>query len=80
MYLWLPVPEQWRPGDFARVAEMRGIKITPGSAFAVGRRQNDHAVRVCFGLPESREVLREGLQCIERLLGEEPPENLRVLA
>jgi DNA-binding transcriptional MocR family regulator len=80
MYLWLPIPEQWRPGDFARAAEARGVRITPGSAFAVGRRQNDHAVRVCFGLPESREALREGLERIERLLGEEPPENLRVLA
>lgn len=80
MYLWLPVPEQWRPGDFARAVEARGVRVTPGSAFAVGRRQNDHAVRVCFGLPESREALREGLHCIERLLGEEPPENLRVLA
>jgi DNA-binding transcriptional MocR family regulator len=80
MYLWLPIPEQWRPGDFARTAEARGVKVTPGSAFAVGRRQNDHAVRVCFGLPESREALREGLERLERLLGEEPPENLRVLA
>jgi DNA-binding transcriptional MocR family regulator len=80
MYLWLPVPEQWRPGDFARAAEARGVKITPGSAFVVGRRQNDHAVRVCFGLPESREVLREGLERLERLLGEEPSENLRTLA
>ena len=80
MFLWLPIPEQWRPGDFARTAETRGVKVTPGSAFAVGRRQNDHAVRVCFGLPETRGALKEGVESIERLLGEEPPESLRVLA
>lgn len=80
MYLWLPIPEQWRPGDFARTAEGRGVKVTPGSAFAVGRRQNDQAVRVCFGLPDSREALKEGVERLERLLGEEPPENLRAHA
>jgi DNA-binding transcriptional MocR family regulator len=80
VFLWLPLPEQWRPGDFARAAEVRGVKVTPGSAFAVARRQGDQAVRVCFGIPESREALRGGFEAIERLLEEEPPESFRVLA
>jgi DNA-binding transcriptional MocR family regulator len=80
IFLWLPLPEQWRPGDFVRAAETRGVKVTPGSAFAVARRQGDQAVRVCFGIPESREALRGGFEMIERLLEEEPPESFRVLA
>jgi DNA-binding transcriptional MocR family regulator len=80
LFLWLPIPEPWRPGDFARAAEARGVRVTPGSAFAVGRRASDHAVRVCFGLVESRQILIEGLKHIDRLLSEEPPEGFRALA
>jgi DNA-binding transcriptional MocR family regulator len=80
MFLWLPVPEQWRPGDLARAAHARGVTVTPGSAFSVGRRANDRAIRICFGLPRSREALKEGLQKIDRLLDEEPAENYRALA
>lgn len=80
MFLWLPVPDQWRPGDFARAAQARGVRVTPGTAFSIGRRASDQAIRVCFGLADSRETLRDGLQRIDRLLGEEPPESFRALA
>jgi DNA-binding transcriptional MocR family regulator len=80
MFLWLPIPDQWRPGDFAAAAQARGIKVTPGSAFAVGRRANDQAIRVCLGLVDSREALKEGLQRLDRLLGERPAESFRAMA
>jgi DNA-binding transcriptional MocR family regulator len=80
MFVWLPVPDQWRPGDFARAAQARGVRVTPGTAFSVGRRQNDHAIRVCLGPPDTREALKDGLQKIDRLLIEEPPESFRALA
>jgi DNA-binding transcriptional MocR family regulator len=80
VFLWLPLPEHWRPGEFARAAETKGVKITPGSAFAVSRRHGDQAVRICFGLPDSREAVRSGFETIERLLEDEPPESFRALA
>jgi DNA-binding transcriptional MocR family regulator len=80
LFLWLPLPEQWRAGEFARAAEARGIRVTPGSAFAVGRRANDQAVRICLGLAEDRDVLKEGLQQLSRLIGEGPAETFRALA
>jgi DNA-binding transcriptional MocR family regulator len=80
LFLWLPLPEQWRAGEFARAAEARGIRVTPGSAFAVGRRANDQAVRICLGLAEDRDVLKEGLQQLGRLIGEGPAETFRALA
>jgi DNA-binding transcriptional MocR family regulator len=80
LFLWLPLPEQWRAGEFARAAEARGIRVTPGSAFAVGRRASDQAVRICLGLAEDRDVLKEGLQQLSRLIGEGPAESFRALA
>jgi DNA-binding transcriptional MocR family regulator len=80
MFLWLPLPDHWRAGEFARATEARGIRVTPGSAFAVGRRANDQAVRICFGLVEDRDALKEGLQKLDRLLGEGPAESFRAQA
>ena len=58
LFLWLPVPDQWRPSEFAAAAEARGIRVTPGATFAIGRYQADQAVRVCIGAVRSREELR----------------------
>jgi DNA-binding transcriptional MocR family regulator len=80
MFLWLPLPEHWRAGEFARAAEARGVKVTPGSAFAVGRRANDQAVRICLGPAEDHDVLKEGLKQLSRLMAEGPSESFRALA
>jgi DNA-binding transcriptional MocR family regulator len=80
MFIWLPLPEHWRAGEFARAAEARGIRVTPGSAFAVGRGANDQAVRICLGPAEDRDVLKEGLMRLSRLTAEGPAESFRALA
>jgi hypothetical protein len=46
----------------------------------VGRRVNDQAIRVCFGLVETRDALKDGLKRLEHLLGETPGQNFRALA
>ena len=48
-YLWLKLPEAWTPGDFARALDERGVRVTPGTAFAIDRRSDDQGVRICFG-------------------------------
>jgi DNA-binding transcriptional MocR family regulator len=80
MFLWLPLPEHWRAGEFARAAEAQGIRVTPGSAFAVGRHADDQAVRICLGPAEDRDVLKEGLKQLNRLTAEGPAESFRALA
>jgi DNA-binding transcriptional MocR family regulator len=80
LFLWLPVPEPWRAGELARAAETRGLKVTPGSAFAVGRRASDQGVRICLGPSEDREALKQGLGRLDQLIGEGPAETFRVMA
>jgi DNA-binding transcriptional MocR family regulator len=80
IFLWLPLPDHWRGSEFVGAAQAQGLKVTPGSAFAVGRRVNDQAIRVCFGLVETRDALKDGLKRLEHLLGETPGQNFRALA
>ena len=79
-FLWLKLPDQWQPGDFARAALDRGVKITSGTAFAIDRRSDDRAVRVCFSGAASLEDLRRALRIIDGLFDEDPGERLSPVA
>lgn len=79
-FIWVKLPDQWEPGDFARAARDRGIKITPGTAFAIDRRADDRAVRICFGGAPSREALRNALVSVNTLLDEEPADRFHQVA
>lgn len=79
-FLWLRMPEQWEPGDFVRAAQDRGVKITAGTAFAIDRRSDDRAVRVCFGGAASGEEMRRAFQAVEGLLDQDPGERHRPVA
>lgn len=74
-FLWLRMPEHWEPGDFARAALDRGVKITAGTAFAIDRRSDDRAVRVCFGGAASGDELRRAFQTVNALLDEDSGER-----
>lgn len=80
MFAWLPLPERWVPTEFAALAQARGVKITPGPAFAVDRTAPHHAVRLCIGAPSSVERLRHGLAVIDRLMDEEIDERYQAMA
>jgi len=70
--IWLPLPEPWRMDDFVFEARNRGVAVTPGSVFAVGREPTADAVRVCLGsIREER--LTQGLAILADLL-RQPPE------
>jgi DNA-binding transcriptional MocR family regulator len=73
--IWLPLPEPWRMDDFVFQARHRGVAVTPGSVFAVGREPLPNAVRVCLGsIPEDR--LSRGLAILADLLGQSPETGL----
>ncbi len=74
LHLWLHLPEPWRSADFAIEAKRRGVGVTPAEAFAVGRSNLTHAVRLCHGAPASREILDRALAVVSDLLNESPPE------
>jgi DNA-binding transcriptional MocR family regulator len=70
--IWLPLPEPWRMDDFVFQARNRGVAVTPGSVFTVGRAPAADAVRVCLGsIREER--LTQGLAILGDLL-RQPPE------
>ena len=48
--------------------------MTPAEAFAVGRGNPTHAVRLCHGAPGRRETLDRALKVIADLLNQTPPE------
>ena len=71
-YLWLKLPEAWAPGDFCRALSERGVQVTPGTAFAIDRRSDDQAIRICFGGSANRTEFRDALTRVNSLLDEDP--------
>ena len=68
IHLWLQLPEPWRANDFATEARRRHVAVTPAESFAVGRNSTPHAVRICFGMPRTRDELQAGLETISKML------------
>jgi DNA-binding transcriptional MocR family regulator len=79
-FMWLKLPDHWQPGDFVRAALDQGVKISSGTAFAIDRRSDDRAVRICFGGSGGRSELREALNRVNGLLKEEPVEHFNHVA
>ncbi len=80
LFAWLRLPEQWRAEEFVQVAQRRGVRITPSQPFAVQRRFELPAVRICTGPPSSTEAFREALHRLAALLDERPGETYDGLA
>jgi DNA-binding transcriptional MocR family regulator len=79
LYLWLALPGRWRPAEFANAAQALGIKMTPGTAFAMDHAAPNRA-RLCLGPASSREALREGLQRLRALMERGPVEEFQTMA
>ncbi|MBX2801261.1 MAG: PLP-dependent aminotransferase family protein [Myxococcales bacterium] len=69
-YVWLFLPEPWRREDFVRSAEDRGVRIVGAEAFAIGRHDVPHAVRIGIGTVPQRRTLRRALQILSELLAD----------
>ena len=76
LHLWLQVPEPWRANALVAEARARGVAITGAEAFAIGRRDTVHAVRVCYGAAPDMAALDRAVHVIDELLRSEPPEAL----
>jgi DNA-binding transcriptional MocR family regulator len=62
-HLWLRLPEPWSAEAFALELRMRGVAVTPSSAFATTRNA-PAAIRLCLCEPPERETLQRGLEII----------------
>ena len=70
-HLWILLPESWRAGEFVDALKNRGVIVLPAEAFAVGRAQSPHAVRVCLGAARTRDAIEAGLNVIAETLADE---------
>jgi DNA-binding transcriptional MocR family regulator len=48
-HIWLRLPEPWRESEATIALSRRGVEVTPGEYFAVGRGNIPHALRLCLG-------------------------------
>jgi len=72
LHLWLSLPEPWRADEFVAAARIEGVNVTAAEAFAAGRAQAPHAVRVCLGAVPDRTALEKGLGILAGLLAGAP--------
>lgn len=72
MFVWLVLPEPWRSDDFAANAQARGVGVMPASAFAVGRSEIEHGVRINLSCALSREELVVALKILAETLHDRP--------
>lgn len=70
-HLWISLPESWRAGEFVDALKSRGVIVLPADAFAVGRAQSPHAVRVCLGAARTRDAIEAGLNVIAETLADQ---------
>ncbi|MFO1033614.1 MAG: PLP-dependent aminotransferase family protein [Hyphomicrobiales bacterium] len=79
-FAWLKLPEPWNAAAFAGAAAARNVKITAGSAFALGPDRQASRVRICFGGPGNGPATRRGLEIIRELMNERPEEDFTPVA
>ena len=71
-HTWLTLPDPWRPSEFARAAEARGVMVTPAESFAIGRDPAPFAVRLSLTGAMTRDDLQAGLDALAGLLDSAP--------
>ena len=80
MFAWITLPRYWRPADFAATALSAGIKVTPGTAFAMDPSVQQNAIRACFGPAPSQETVSDAFQKLRALIDKCPVEDCHTMA
>ena len=75
-HLWLELPGGWTSMQVAMEAQLRGVVIAPGEAFAVDSKAPVMAVRLSVIVPHTRELLRTGLKTVAAILQGSPGQNV----
>jgi DNA-binding transcriptional MocR family regulator len=71
-HVWLKLPEPWRREEFAQQVRRRGVGVAPADAFAIGRAQVPHAVRIGLSAARDRTQLERALGIIVEVLRDTP--------
>ena len=78
-HLWLPLPAPWDPTAFALQARLRGVVVSPASAFALRGAAVPSAVRLSLSAPATMAPLQRALEILAALLAGGPTEGVAVL-
>ncbi len=78
-HVWLSLPSQWQTHEFCRAASDRGVKLAPGTLFAVDGRHDPGAVRISLSHEPDRQRVMKGLSIIQDLLQAAGPEQSLIL-
>lgn len=79
LHFWLQLPQPWRTDEFVGQARNHSVAVVPSEAYAVGRSDIPHAVRINLGAARSRAELEQGLNTLKDVLSH-PPEPTNPLA
>lgn len=75
-HLWLTLPEGWSSSQFAMEAQLRGVVVAPGEAFAVDVRPFSESIRISVVAPPDLDELEKGLKIIAELLRGRPGHHM----
>ncbi len=75
-HIWLDLPEGWASMQLAMEAQLRGVVIAPGEAFAVDQKSPVTEVRLSVIVPHTLELLRNGLRTVAGILQGSPGQNV----
>lgn len=78
-HLWLDLPAQWPSTMFLMEAEKRGVKMMPGSVFAVRPSDAPNAVRLCLSHEPDPARVEMGLRILADMLSGEPSDAAIIL-
>ncbi len=67
-HCWLELPPPWRSEEFVLQARQRGVLVAGAEAFAVGRQDVPHAVRIAVASPRTSRQLAEALHTLADVL------------
>ena len=79
LHLWLTLPPFWSADTFRAEADVRGVKIVEGAAFAVGSGTRPNAVRLCLSHEPDENRLTHGLEVLQTLVRERPTDASLIL-
>lgn len=60
-FIWLPLPEPWRAGQFAASLRQAGVLVRTADHFAVGRLPAPHAVRISLNAAQCLADVETGM-------------------
>lgn len=76
-HVWLRLPGEWRNADFVQAAHANGVAVSPSNVFSVDPSNELPAVRISLGLPQTLNLVEEGLVRLrDTLLGYNTPKQL----